>query len=199
VLVSTPTSPLSRHGHKLLLLAPIMEGIFGGQATHQAAVSAYISDCTSDGSRAHIFSRFAGVSYAGFGLGPILGVFLIRHPLLQVQSLGRHHREGQSVTAVFWAAILCSTINFLTILFVIPESLEKARQRAAQKGDSPPATQTKPGLKKRLLGPLAIFAPRKCIVNGRPQKDWSISWLATVVFALLLAGVRNPSTLLKCF
>jgi MFS family permease len=196
VLASAPSSPLSYHGHRLLLLAPIIEGILGGQATFQAAISAYISDCTSDGSRAHIFSRFAGVSYAGFALGPTLGAFLIRHPLLQVQSFGRQQHERQTVTAVFWAAILCSTINFILILLVIPESLDKARLRAAQKGDAPPPVmQNKPGLKKRLLGPLAIFAPRKRMMNGRMQKDWSMSWLAIAVFALLLASVRSLNAL----
>jgi MFS family permease len=194
VLASTPSSPFSRYGGKFLFLAPVIEGILGGHVTQQAAVSAYISDCTSDGSRAHIFSRLAGVSHVGIALGPTLGAFLIRHSLLHVQSLGLHHREGQTVTAVFWAAILCCAINFLLILLVIPESLEKARLRAAQKEDSP-VVLNKPTLKKRLLGPLAIFVPRKRLINGHLQKDWSMSWLATAVFALLLANVRNLSTL----
>lgn len=163
----------------------------GGQATLQAAVSAYISDCTSDGSRAHIFSRFAGVSYVGFALGPTIGAFLIRHPLVHAQSFGLPHTEVQSVTPAFWVAVLCSTINFILALLVIPESLDKARLRAVQKGDIPnPSIQKKPGLKKRLLGPLAIFAPRKRVVNGRMQKDWSMSWLAISMFSLFLASVR---------
>ncbi|KAI0259888.1 major facilitator superfamily domain-containing protein [Gloeopeniophorella convolvens] len=189
ILVSTPSSPLSHHGHKLLLLAPIAEGALGGYATLQAAISAYISDCTSDGSRAHIFSRFAGVSYTGLALGPTLGAFLIRHPLLQAQSTSPQHRGTQSVTTVFWAAIACSLVNFLLAALVIPESMDKARQRVAQKGrSSTPVVQKKPNLKKRLLGPLAIFAPRKRILNGRTQKDWSMSWLAVSTFSLLLGS-----------
>ncbi|KAH9960045.1 major facilitator superfamily domain-containing protein [Lactifluus volemus] len=191
VLASNPSSPLSRHGHKFLFLAPIMEGILGGHVTQQAALSAYISDCTSDGSRAHIFTRFAGVSHVGIALGPTLGAFLIRYPLLHVQSLGLRHREGQAVTAVFWAAILCCTMNLILILLVIPESLHEAGQRAAQNGD-PPVVLNKPTLKKRLLGPLAMFAPRKRLINGRLQKDWSMSWLATAMFALLLASGVFP-------
>jgi hypothetical protein len=97
------------------------------------------------------------------------------------------------VTAVFWAAILCCTMNLILILLVIPESLHEAGQRAAQNGDSP-VVLNKPTLKKRLLGPLAMFAPRKRLINGRLQKDWSMSWLATAMFALLLASVRNLST-----
>src|SRR6266436_2597321 len=63
---SSTSSHLSRHGYKFLLFASIVEGILGGPATFHAAISAYISDCTSDGSRADIFSRFLGASYVGF-------------------------------------------------------------------------------------------------------------------------------------
>ena len=169
-----------------------MEGILGGHAAIQAAISAYISDCTSDGSRAHIFSRFVGVSYVGFSLGPTLGALFIRHPLLQIQTFGGQHRKMHSVTAAFWAAVLFSTINLILALLVIPESLDKTRQPAEQKAGAPvPATQIKSGLKKRLFAPLAIFAPQRRIMNGRLQEDWSMSWLATGVFLLLLASVRN--------
>jgi MFS family permease len=186
---SATSSPLSRHGYKLLLFAPVVEGILGGQVTLQAAISAYISDYTSDGSRAHIFSRFLGVSYVGFALGPTLGSFLIRYPRFQIQSFGRQHH---SVTAVFCAAILCGIINLILTLFVIPESLDKAKRRVELKVDPPiPATQNEPSLRKRLFAPLAVFAPRRRMVNGRIQEDWSMLWLAAAVFLLFLAGVRN--------
>ena len=80
VLASLPHTPLSSHAHKLLLVAPVIEGLLGGWSTLQSAISAYISDCTSDGSRSHIFSRFMGVLYFGFALGPMLGAWVITHP-----------------------------------------------------------------------------------------------------------------------
>ncbi|KAI9510741.1 MFS general substrate transporter [Russula earlei] len=188
-IASTTASPLSRHGYKLLLFAPIVEGILGSHATLQAAISAYISDCTSDGSRAHIFSRFLGVSYLGLSLGPTLGAFLIRHPFLQTQSFGQKHGQMHSVTAAFWAAILCSAINFILTLLIVPESLDKAKRFAPPKVDDPVhATQKKSGLRKRLLAPLTVFAPRRRFVNGRMEEDWSMCWLATGVFLLFLAS-----------
>jgi len=169
-----------------------VEGILGGQATLQAAISAYISDCTSDGSRADIFSRFLGVSYAGFSLGPTLGAFVIRHPLPQIQSFGSHYHKMHPVTAAFWVSILFGTINLILTLLVIPESLNKAGQRVAQKASAPvPTVQNESGLKKRLFAPLAVFAPQRRIVNGRMQEDWSMPWLATAVFLLFLASVRD--------
>ena len=189
---SSTSSHISRHGYKFLLFASIVEGVLGGPVTLQAAISAYISDCTSDGSRADIFSRFLGVSYVGFALGPTLGALFIRYPLPQIQSFSSHHRQIHSVTAAFWAAILFSSINLILTLLVIPESLNKTRRQVAQKADAPtPAVQNDTGLKKRLFAPLAVFAPQRRIVNGRMQEDWSMPWLATGLFLLLLASVRS--------
>lgn len=68
ILASTPSSPFYSHGYKLLLIAPVIEGLLGGWSTIQSGTSAYISDCTSAGSRAAIFSRFTGVSFLGFSV-----------------------------------------------------------------------------------------------------------------------------------
>ena len=188
---SSTSSRLSRHGYKFLLFASIVEGILGGPVAFHAAISAYISDCTSDGSRANIFSRFLGVSFVGFSLGPTLGAFFIRYPLPQIQSFGSHHRKIHSVTAAFWAAIIFGSLNLILTL-VIPESLNKTRRQVAQKaGASAPAMQNNTGLKKPLFAPLAAFAPQRRIVNGRMHEDWSMPWLATIFFLLFLASVRS--------
>ncbi|KAF6757312.1 major facilitator superfamily domain-containing protein [Ephemerocybe angulata] len=139
ILTSTPNLPwpLSIHptGHAtsthLLLLGPIVEGALGGWTTLQSATSAYISDCTSVGSRAGVFSRFTGVFYAGFSVGPMIAGYIVRHPEIIVGVNTTKQRPVQSVTAVFWVAILCSFVNFLLVLFVFPESLDKEKQKAA--------------------------------------------------------------------
>ncbi|KAF5342443.1 hypothetical protein D9611_001500 [Ephemerocybe angulata] len=154
---SPDTSNWARYKHHLLLLGPIVEGALGGWTTLQSATSAYISDCTSVGSRAGVFSRFTGVFYAGFSVGPMIAGYIVRHPELfnwpgaSAPSSSKHHRKThikalldsivgvnatkqrpvQSVTAVFWVAILCSFVNFLLVLFVFPESLDKEKQKAA--------------------------------------------------------------------
>jgi MFS family permease len=129
ILVSTPSSPLSKHGHKLLIVAPIIEGLLGGYSTLQSGTSAYLSDCTSSGSRAFIFSRFAGVVYLGFSIGPVIGGWLIRHPIAWIG--GSSIPGRQSVTSVFWVAVACSFINLLLITFVFPESLDKEKRERA--------------------------------------------------------------------
>ncbi|TFK20295.1 hypothetical protein FA15DRAFT_673617 [Coprinopsis marcescibilis] len=154
ILASTPNLPFPlslfsyrsefNHASRLLLLAPIVEGLLGGWSTLQSATSAYISDCTSPGSRAQIFSRFTGVFYLGFSAGPAIAAWIIRHPgLLRVpsssdtppgQGLGRKPAaETQTVSAVFWIAVVCSFINFLLVLFVFPESLNQEKREKAKR------------------------------------------------------------------
>ncbi|EIM91192.1 uncharacterized protein STEHIDRAFT_50128, partial [Stereum hirsutum FP-91666 SS1] len=152
ILVSTPSSPLSHHGHILLLLSPLIEGSLGGWSTLQATASAYVSDCTSDGSRAHIFSRFIGVFYLGFSLGPMVGAYFIRNPLPifsaispsspshssnLLETFASRAIPGRSgvpnVTSVFWVAILCSFVNLVFAMGFLPESMDKVKRRAAMK------------------------------------------------------------------
>lgn len=127
ILVSTPSSPLSKHGHNLLLIAPVIEGSLGGWSALQSAISAYLSDCTSPGSRAQIFSRFQGVMYVGLAVGPSVGGWLIQHPLNSSSLVPGE----KSVTSVFWVAVFCTFFNFLLVLFVFPESLGKKKMEEA--------------------------------------------------------------------
>ncbi|KAL0954449.1 hypothetical protein HGRIS_003425 [Hohenbuehelia grisea] len=138
ILASTPNSPFAGHGHKLLYAAPVLEGLLGGWSTLQSATSAYISDCTSPGSRAQIFSRFTGVFYLGLSAGPAIGGWLIRNSasihlfdFLGAPPSGRNAGR-QTVTAVFWTSVFCSLVNFVLLLVVFPESLSTEKMAAAR-------------------------------------------------------------------
>jgi len=146
ILTSTPTLPWplsaisynnalwDRHKHYLLLIGPLVEGTLGGWSTLQSATSSYISDCTSVGGRAGVFSRFTGVFYVGFSVGPMIAGWIVRHPeWLTWSSTSRSGSKplAQSVTGVFWVAIICNFINLLLVLFVFPESLDRDKLRAA--------------------------------------------------------------------
>ncbi|KAJ6513208.1 major facilitator superfamily domain-containing protein [Mycena sanguinolenta] len=205
ILASTPSSPLSSHGHKLLILAPILEGLLGGWSTLQSATFAYISDCTSSGSRASVFSKFTGVSYLGFGVGPILGAWLIRHP---IAALTPPPHPGQpnapTVTSAFWVAIWLQVLNLCLVLFVFPESTTKEqRDRASgkNKGKAPDHSgngasledvveeTAKTGILGNFLSPLAIFRPEPIFIDGstRKRKDWSLTLLAVALFGYMLS------------
>uniref|UniRef100_A0A0W0EXW5 MFS general substrate transporter n=1 Tax=Moniliophthora roreri TaxID=221103 RepID=A0A0W0EXW5_MONRR len=131
ILISTPGLPFSAHGHKLLIVSPFIEGALGGWSTLQSACSSYVSDCTSAGSRANIFSRFMGVLYLGLSIGPSIGGWIIKNGIPGIDRIGTPTGQGKSVTEVFWLAICCSFLNLLLVTFVLPESLSKEQRAAA--------------------------------------------------------------------
>lgn len=113
-------------------MAPIIEGLLGGFSSIQSATSSYVGDCTSPGSRAKLFSRFAGAFYIGSIIGPIIANFFIQHPIVV---FGRRFpfSSGHVDTSAFWVAIAFSAVNFYMALFVFPESLgERKREKAIQ-------------------------------------------------------------------
>lgn len=59
------------------MVGPFLEGLLGGLATLMAAMHAYISDVTPDGSRATHFGRLFAALMAGLAIGPVLGSRLI--------------------------------------------------------------------------------------------------------------------------
>lgn len=201
ILVSTPHSIFAAHGHKLLIVTPIIEGLLGGWSTLQGATSAYVSDCTSDGSRAHVFSRFTGVFYLGFSVGPALGAFLIRHPIFPVS--GSHiHNGAPTVTSVFYIAAMCSFLNLLLTIFVFPESLDKKKAQQSQlpliiDEESEDENQGQnQGFLSRVFSPLLLFMPKKIQTpEGNHRYDWSLTLMAVALFAYLLSTVRVYSTI----
>lgn len=183
-LLSTPNNPWERHAQAVFIFAPFFEGLFGGWSTLQAATSAYISDCTSDGSRAHIFSRMTGVFFLGLAVGPTIGAFLMHHPLFSEAIPGK-----SSMTPVFEVAVLFSFIN-LVLLFVYPESLNSKRT-IEKTVDSDKHSES---FFISLVSPLAIFLPKvKVLPSGRQRKDWSFTLLACGMFLALFSMVKSLS------
>ncbi|CCM04669.1 uncharacterized protein FIBRA_06855 [Fibroporia radiculosa] len=192
ILVSTPHSIFATHGHKLLILSPMIEGMLGGWQTLQAAINAYVSDCTSDGSRAQIFSRFTGVSFLGLSVGPAIGAFLIRHPIFSVPASPNIHGQPQTVTSVFYLSAMGSFVNVLLALFVFPEPPKKSKMiqeptNVPDAGVSGASTSEKHGFLAGFLGPFALLAPRRIqVAGGKTRKDWRLTLmaLALLVYAL---------------
>ncbi|KAF8626991.1 hypothetical protein AX15_004579 [Amanita polypyramis BW_CC] len=204
ILVSIPSSPFSRYGHMFLLMAPVFEGLFGGYGALQSATSAYISDCTSPGSRAQIFSRFAGVTYFGIAIGPSIGGWLIRHPLLLGNGSVGHTGSGlsQTVIFVFLVAAVFSFLNFVLAAFILPESLSKGeRQKAREEyakdmsrlGERDTVSRDNGRSYGRtfqcLFGSLAVFLP-VVTYDGKAMRrktDWSLTILAVGLFGYYLS------------
>ena len=78
-----------------------------------------ISDCTSPGSRAGIFSLLMGILFGGIAVGPAISSFLI-------QVTGK-------LLAPFWAVAIVHGLQALYCVLILPESLSKRKQRDARK------------------------------------------------------------------
>ncbi|GAA5901855.1 hypothetical protein JCM6882_008691 [Rhodosporidiobolus microsporus] len=105
--------------YNFLFLGPLLDGLLGGYTTAQATSTAYLSDVTSSGSRAQIFSLLGGIMYGGVALGPLVGSFLISS-------------TGGNQLAPFYASLVLHSGYFVVALVLLPESLEKERQYDAR-------------------------------------------------------------------
>ncbi|GJJ08626.1 hypothetical protein Clacol_002845 [Clathrus columnatus] len=184
LIASNPPDKLKQHGQVLLLISPIVEGMLGGLSTVASATNAYISDCTSHGSRAQIFSRFTGAGYVGFALGPEIAALILR--------------RTERTTPVFLTSVVLASLNWIFILFIMPESLtlevrEKNQKLAVQQQTSdhsnvPKKTGLRRTIKRTLrkfLEPLTMFAPVQR-QQGRGL-DWSLTLLAVSTFSFQLS------------
>lgn len=121
----------------MLFAARILAGIIGSNIS---VAQAYITDVTDESNRA----RGLGLIGAAFGLGFILG------PAIG----GLLSRFGFSIPS--FAAAALSALNFLMVLFWLPESLTAERRAALAQGKRPPFTLSAllATLRKPVVGPL---------------------------------------------
>jgi MFS family permease len=186
----------------------------------QGATSAYLSDCTSAGpSRAQLFAQFNGVFYVGFSVGPAIGAWLMRHPIVDWGGHKQLNVAGRGdVTSVFAFAAACSLLNLLLVLFVFPESLHSktgspapaptviagasSSSNAEAAGDGTSSETTTTAIPKERQSAwteftsgfshaIRIFRPRRrTLPGGRVVTDRSLPLLASSLFLYLLgAGI----------
>ncbi|KAH0827047.1 major facilitator superfamily domain-containing protein [Lanmaoa asiatica] len=105
-------------GYWFPLVGQSIEGLCGSLSAGAAAGSAYLADTTDPSMRSRYFSLSLGLSFAGIAVGPILGGILMRF-------------TGNILSVFYFASILHGAKTIL-ILFVLPESLTRARARGAR-------------------------------------------------------------------
>ncbi|KAF5370171.1 hypothetical protein D9757_010618 [Collybiopsis confluens] len=200
ILAATPGSPFVMHGRLLLVVGPFVEGLLGGWPTLQAATTAYVSDCTSPGSRAKIFSRFIGIFFLGTSVGPMIGGWIIRNGFPGIPRIGTITKQGKSVTEVFWLAISLSMINFLLATFFFPESLSKYQQMKAKAAYHDQAdTKGKSRSIDTALAESSVYVDESTPVASksrfgettgvgiRKRRDWSLTFLAFAMFLFMIS------------
>ncbi|KAI6023827.1 hypothetical protein PISMIDRAFT_428789 [Pisolithus microcarpus 441] len=162
-------------GYWFLLAGFVMDGLLGSMPTAVAVNHAYIADTCEPSARSRIFAFALGLTFMGFAVGPLLGGFLI-------------HLTG-STLSVFFMSLLLHSVYALVLLFVLPESLTKAKARAARLRYNQEKEQNSniSTLRRvfneatRFLSALAVLLPRDVIDANplkRPKKDWNLFLLA---------------------
>ncbi|OAX79454.1 hypothetical protein ACJ72_06229 [Emergomyces africanus] len=98
-----------------LLLAAMFDGMFGSVTTAVALTQSYAADCVPPHSRNVAFGYFHGVFFSGIALGPLIAGYLIKWT--------------GNILIVFYCVLGCLVFFMLFMLFVVPESVSKARQQ----------------------------------------------------------------------
>jgi hypothetical protein len=112
ILAARFPSTISYHW---LLLGAVFDGLCGSHITSMAIAHSYAADCTPSSSRNVVFGYFHGFLFTGIALGPILAGYIIKI-------------TGDIIT-MFYLASACHIFFFLMLVFVIPESVPRSRQR----------------------------------------------------------------------
>ncbi|KAF9218282.1 MFS general substrate transporter [Gyrodon lividus] len=162
-------------GYWFLIVGFFIEGLCGSMSAGVAANHAYLADTTDSSTRSRYFSLSLGLMFTGVAVGPIVGGILMR-------------LTGTTLS-VFYLATVLHTIYALLAIFVLPESLTRARARCARlRHKKEKANGVNNGRALRVfkgatnfLTPLAVLLPER-ILDGnplkRPKGDWSLFFTA---------------------
>jgi MFS family permease len=152
--------------YQWLLLGAFFDGLAGSFISSQAIAHSYAADCTPASSRNVIFGYFHGLLFTGIAIGPALAGYIIK--------------ITGDIISMFYIASSCHILFFLLLIFVIPESVPRSRQRTArEKYRRESLAQGNPSWKTKLrnfnvLEPLKIlYAP-----NSPPEVRRNLILLA---------------------
>ena len=104
--------------YRVILLGYALDGLFGSFTAAMAITHAYVSDCTLPAKRNVMFGYVHGCLFSGIALGPILAGYIIKY-------------TGE-ILSIFYIAMGSHLAFVLFLFFLVPDSLSKERQKAAQ-------------------------------------------------------------------
>ncbi|KAF8136749.1 MFS general substrate transporter [Boletus edulis] len=161
-------------GYWFPLVGFLIEGLCGSMSSGVAANHAYLADTTDPSTRSPYFSLSLGLMFTGVAVGPAVGGLLIR-------STG-------TMMSVFYFASILHVAYAVFILFILPESLTRARMRGArlrrrQEQTNQASSGRAPDVLKaaaRFLDPIVVLLPEQSSdANSLKQRrDWSLFFIA---------------------
>lgn len=171
------TFPLSA-----LLLSYALDGATGSFILAMALSHAYATDCTSPGTRNVAFGYFHASLFTGIAIGPILAGYIVK-------------LTGK-IVVVFYVLTGVHVTFLLFLMFIIPESLSKSRQKKARELHADRVTQRGPnGDWINQLRSLNILAPLKMLYPTGPGTSPALRWNLILLCAVdtIIFGVGMSS------
>ncbi|KAK2606095.1 hypothetical protein QQS21_003490 [Conoideocrella luteorostrata] len=104
--------------YRWLILGSVFDGLTGSFTAGNIISQSYTSDCTPPSKRAVAIGYIHACLFMGLALGQFLG--------------GEIVKLTGSLVSVFYIVLVAHSIFIFTVAFVVPESLSKKRQLAAQ-------------------------------------------------------------------
>lgn len=176
-----------------ILLGYFLDGLGGSLTTAMALLHTYASDCSRPERRNIVFGYFQGTLFTGIAMGPLIAGLLIKWT--------------KNVLVVFIGCLGCHFFFLVFLLFVVPESLSKERQRANRAksetklvGSDRPSSWSWGDLNPlNVLKPLSILYPTaEKPSSSYPNGQWSspalrknlicLAAIDTVLFGVGMGG-----------
>lgn len=198
-------------GYWCILLAPLLEGSFGGMPACLVAFVSYCGDttperkrcthpvwpdylCTLTRCRSRILAINFGLYWTGISCGPLIASLAMR--------------ATDNIISVFYTAIFMQAAFLLYTRLLIVEPLSKEQQRQARRNFELHHEQDRRALADRgifgklinpflpIVRPLSVLKPvKKAGVNpsDRPRKDWNLLLAALSLGCLFIIAVSGAS------
>jgi MFS family permease len=153
-----------------ILVGYALEGLTGSFIVGMALAHSYASDCSPPQQRNVAFAYFHAALFAGIAIGPVLAGYII-------SAREKYVGKTDAVLFVFYLALGAHGLFIAFLTFVIPESLSKSRQQAAQeKHDQEMATHGPSSDWINQLRHVNLFRPLKILWPTGPGSSSAIRW-----------------------
>ncbi|TFK27512.1 hypothetical protein FA15DRAFT_635667 [Coprinopsis marcescibilis] len=188
VLVMKSDTLFSRHGERFILVGPLIEGLVGGLSVFNGVVHAYASDCTRHGSRSKIFSTIQGMVFVGLAMGPWASLSTLASRLLNHFAGHFLPKTGYS-DLHFFCSIGVIFFNLIFVLFVCPESLQKAQPdddgQTEFKISAALIREKATAFVTSIALPISMFAPRR--IHGTQKRTYMVTLVGMALFLYLVS------------
>ncbi|CAG8432864.1 7352_t:CDS:2 [Diversispora eburnea] len=122
---------------KYLMLGCLLDGFSGGLLSLFATIHAYAADCSTPKQRSIIFGWIQGVLFMGIALGSVTSGLILE--------------STDNIISVFYLSVILSTIFFLFVLFILPESVSFDKRLENHPQQSQPPARKKTNWKQFMI------------------------------------------------